>query len=532
MIDHIVPGSNAHIDWCSTMQTHLTDFWLNALMDSPARAGIPIALCFLSQVSAASSAVSQYADMMHPISGRKMLPAVLAWGVAESGVGKTPAFDAFVQPTMDVFSREESQSGAKADQFKLQLRLWELKRKGIEKAIIKAAQTGEPDDHLHEAMQEHENNMPKDDRVLYQAMSFTAFAKASRTKHKRMFIASDEAHTVLQSELMSFPAALCSAWDGGDKTFKVEGAYRECSFDDFVLTSTLLVQPKFFDHFQAKNDGAARESGLMARSLIVRCMPGQDNGFANNVALDQGHRQAFLERLEELVVKAFQRRRSGDYSRTTLTFSHDAIALLKEERAAINDLAKPEGKLENISDYVAKYIDNACRIAGIFHVVDGLEGEISSITLSRAIAVMRLFLAEFKRLFDPTDDTPKSIRDAWRVTRYLYERYWVPNILPAVYNDVRQGRAVREGGTDFDAAIAWLEHIGFVTVEKSERKKLIRLNSIAFGQLRPESFKGPIPESFFRAPIRTYGNPSQGPTPFMGGLYSSRTTMTQLEGRT
>ena len=144
-------------------------------------------------------------------------------------------------------------------------------------------------------------------------------------------------------------------------------------------------------------------------------------------------------------------------------------------------------------------------------------------TLSRAIAVMRVFLAEFKRMFDPIDDTPKSIKDAWRVARYLYEHNWVPNNLPASYNDVLQGRAVREGGGDFDAAINHLVNIGYVVADKSERKKFIRLNPIAFGKLTAKSFEGPIPESFYRAPSPYCGEPRrQGPLPFMGGLFSGQ----------
>lgn len=523
MIDHVGSGDPAYITWSSTLQSHLSDFWFSALLESPAQAGISIALCFASQLGAAASVVAQLADMKHPISGEVCPLSLHVLGVAESGVGKTPAYNAFVKPTTEVFAREESHSGATSGQFKAKYRLWELKRKGLDKAIVKAAQACEPDDHLHAAIREHENNMPTDDRMLYQAMTFSAFAKASRIEHKRIIIASDEAQPVLKSGLMNHPTVPCAAWQGGNQTFMLDGAHTECSFNDLILTFILFGQPKFFDQYVAKNDEAARESGLLARSLIVRCMPNEDDDLPGNEVSDRDHLRAFLLRLEQLVIEVFTRRRMGDYSRTTLTFSADAVALWKEERMAINEQAKPGAKLENISDFVAKYMDNAGRIAGIFHVVDGLEGEISSTTLSRAIAVMRMFLAEFKRMFDPIDDTPKSIKDAWRVARYLYDHNWVPNNLPASYNDVLQGRAVREGGGDFDAAINHLVNIGYVVADKSERKKFIRLNPIAFGKLTAKSFEGPIPESFYRAPSPYCGEPRrQGPLPFMGGLFSGQ----------
>lgn len=525
MIDCIVSGSGnpVYIDWSSTLQSHLSDFWRNALLESPAQAGIPLALCFVSQLGASASVVAPSVSVKDPISGEETPLALSLWGIAESGVGKTPAYNAFMKPTLKVFAREESQSGATSDQFKSKFHLWELKRKGLDRAIVKAAQAGEPDDHLQAAMREHEKDMPTDDRVLYQAMSFSAFAKAVRTRHKRIIIASDEARTVLKSGVMDHPTVLANAWHGGTQTFMLDGAQTTCSFDDLILTSVLFVQPKFLDQFLAKNDEAARESGLMARSLIVRCPPHQDNELPSNEVTNQTHLRAFLARLEQLVIEAFKRRRMGDYSRTILTFSSDAIVLWKEERDTLKERVKPGDVLENVSDFAAKYMDNASRIAGIFHVVDGLEGEISSATLSRTIAVMRLFLAEFKRMFDPTDDTPKSIKDAWSVVRYLYRHNWLPINLPASYNDVLHGRAVREGGADFDAAINHLVNIGYVTADKSERKKFIRLNPVAFGKLTAQSFVGPIPEAFYRAPIQCYNDPlRQGPLPFMGGLYSSQ----------
>lgn len=524
MIDYVAASENpVYITWSSTLQSHLSDFWLNALLESPAQAGIPIALCFVAQLGAAAPVVAQLADIKHPISKEVFPLSLHVWGVAESGVGKTPPYNAFVKPTTEVFAREESQSGATSDQFKSKYRLWELKRKGLDKAIVKAAQACEPDDQLQAAMREHENNMPTDDRVLYQAMTFSAFTKASRIKHKRIIIASDEAQPVLKSGLMNHPAVHCAAWQGGNQTFMLDGAHTECSFNDLLLTFVLFVQPKFFDQFVVKNDGAARESGLMARSLIVRCTPNEGDDLPINDVTDGEHLRAFLARLEHLVIEAFKRRRMGDYSCTTLTFSTDAVVLWKEERAAINEQAKSGAKLENVSDFVAKYMDNAGRIAGIFHVVDGLEGEISSTTLSRAIAVMRLFLAEFKRMFDPIDDTPTSIKDAWRLARYLYEHNWVPNNLPASYNDVLKGRAVREGGGNFDAAINHLVHIGYVKDDKSERKKFIRLNPLAFARLTATSFKGPIPDAFYRATIPWSGDARrQVPPPFMGGLFNSQ----------
>lgn len=534
MIDYVVSGSSnpVYIDWSSTLQSHLSDFWRNALLESPAQAGIPLSLCFVSQLGIAAPVVAPHSSVKHPISGEETPLSLLTWGIAESGVGKTPAYNAFVKPMLEVFAREESQSGATSDQFKSKYRLWELKRKGLDKAIVKAAQACEPDDHLQAAMRKHENDMPTDDRVLYQVMSFSAFAKAARTKHKRIIIASDEAHPILKSGVMNHPAVLCTAWQGGNQAFILDGAHTECSFNDMILNSVLFVQPKFFDQLLTKDDEAARESGLMARSLIVRCPPHQDCDLASNEAMDQGHLRAFLARLEQLVVEAFKRRRVGDYSRAILTFSADAVVLWKKERDAINEQAMLGGRLESISDFAAKYMDNASRIAGIFHVVDGLEGEISSMTLSSAIAVMRMFLAEFKRMFDPTDDTPKSIKDAWRVARYLYEHNWVPNIFPASYNDVLQGRAVREGGADYDAAINHLVNIGYVTVDKSERKKFLRLNPTAFCQLTAKSFEGPIPEAFYRAPIHCYNDPRrQGPLPFTGGLYSSQVRHQHTEGR-
>ncbi|MBD8898477.1 DUF3987 domain-containing protein [Rhodanobacter sp. DHG33] len=525
MIDYVTsgPGNTIHIDWSSTLQSHLPSLWFDALLESPAQAGIPLALCFASQLGAVASAVAQHASVKHPISGEETPLSLYIMGIAESGVGKTPAYNAFAKPIMEVFARQESQNGATSDQFKSKYRLWELKRKGLDKAIVKAAQACESDDHLKEAMREHENNMPTDDRVLYQAMSFSAFAKAVCTNHKRIIIASDEAHPILKSGVMTQPAVLSNAWQGGTQTFMLDGAHTTCSLNDLVLTFVLFVQPKFSDQFLAKNDGAARESGLMARTLIVRCSPHQNNDLTDDEVTDQGHLHAFLARLEQLVIEAFRHRRMGEYSRTTLTFSPDAVVLWKKEHDTINAQARPGGNLENISDFVAKYMDNASRIAGIFHVAEGLEGEISSTTLSRAIAVMRLFLAEFKRMFDPTDDTPKSIKDAWRVTRYLYEYNWVPGFLPASYNDVLQGRAVREGGPDFEAAISVLINNGYVTVDKSERKQFIRLNPTAFSKLTTKSLAGPIPEAFYRAPIPLYGNPNcQGPLPLMGGLFSSQ----------
>lgn len=100
--------------------------------------------------------------------------------------------------------------------------------------------------------------------------------------------------------------------------------------------------------------------------------------------------------------------------------------LLKFEEAAAEPLyvnlyneiefnTRPGGLYENAKDHASKLMENVARVAGILHVINDEQGDISYTTLNNAIHICIFFSKEYVRVFDnkPQHVVNAMVLDDW-----------------------------------------------------------------------------------------------------------------------
>lgn len=468
-------------------------------------------MIFLTAFAAAAYVCAPHAQAQWPNCEKISHLTTYSFVIAKPGSGKTPIFDALFKA---IFKRLKSKTDRQDEafaQFENVQTIWELKKKGLAKALVKAIQQGQSGDLQTDAMAKHlmeEPVEPTEDRTIIQKMTASAFKKVMGGHHPRLFLASDDAAAILDSGVLDHPSIQCSVWESSSVTM-IDGAYAHDQFDDALLSIHLMTQPEFFEDFLSARRGAAKKSGFMARCLIAKVMPTDNAGQVEHSPVEGERIQWFEDRLDELQDSTDERRVREDFSRVTLIFSPEAARLWEEEREAMERLMQPGGRLENISEFVAKAMDHICRVAGVFHFFQGNEGPIQSDTLKSAIAVVQFYIGEYKRIFDDTDDDPQFIKDAWCLLKYLDAHYVNASqrqkrSMPIPCNDLLSGPHRfhgRGGATRMHMAVDHLVSTGFITLSLPGQKKHIHLKLGAFEDIKSEILANTIPRDFYRAII-------------------------------
>jgi hypothetical protein len=506
------------ITWASNVEPYLPAFWHTVLKESQRRPEWSRSMIFSVALANASFACMHHAEVLQP-DGQRCDLGVFTLVNGESGVGKTPVFDIFHQPAKDQRKWDETIFATATSTFNTVKQLWNLKAKGLARAIVKAVQAKEPVSELEDAMINHENDKPKQphlDRMLIQAMSISSFMKVANGEHNRLFLAHPDARVVVKKGgMMDNLDAFCVAWDY-DGTYMLDSAYNKYEFSELLMSMLLMLQPIFFTEFIWRGGGAARESGFTPRCLITHVTKDQELDLIDNEPTDGQCLRDFLARLAHFLAEASKQRSISEYDRTELTFSPEAIKLWDDTRKEIDKQQDPGGLYENIRDFAFKFMSNVSRIAGIFHCMNTDEGEISVSNLHGAIALMLFYAANFQAIYEPIESVPKSVSDAWRVLHYLYFTHWTNKVSQVAYNDVLQSRRVREGVRTLDAAIDHLALKGYISVDRG-RKKFIRLNNYAFRSINAEELRNQPPLKFSSSYAFSFDEPMTPQMP-MGSL--------------
>lgn len=83
-----------------------------------------------------------------------------------------------------------------------------------------------------------------------------------------------------------------------------------------------------------------------------------------------------------------------------LKFEEAAIPLYVDVYNEIESNMRPGGLYDNATDHASKLMENIARVAGIIHVINNEQGDISYNTLNNAIHICIFFSKEHIRVFD------------------------------------------------------------------------------------------------------------------------------------
>jgi len=412
--------------------------------------------------------------------------------IADSGERKT-ATDKIVLAT--IYARDAKQAAEYKKaliEYQAEIRYWNAKDSAIQRKLVKAISNDEDTEQLRRELKEHaeaEPSKPRRNRIVYQSVTERPLMEALQGDGKCIAILSDEGSIVLNGGATNKLATLNKAWDG-PSLLTFDRADDSIEVRDPRVTVSFMVQERVFQEFMEKRSVMARESGFLARFLV--CWPASTQGF-RYMSLDEpvwDHLPKFHQRMDALLCATAARRKAGDTTRTTLSFSPEAKELWVKVQNTIEPKLQQGGELESVRDFASKSMEIVGRLAACMHHFEGLAGDVISMeTTDRALDVVAYYFNEYIHLFGNHNDIPQEQKDVDTLGMYLHSRYWVPGYDAVPRNLVRKSGPIRHQGR-FEAAIQHLtaEDAIYVGPEQTGRRRsrlLIYLNPHVFSQIPP-----------------------------------------------
>ena len=348
--------------------------------------------------------------------------------IASSGERKSAVDSAFSCATQSWLESVHQELAPKVQSALSHHNAWKIEREAIlsqlKRAAVSGCDTFEYKKSL-ELIDKQEPEIPCLPTLYFEDTTQEALATHLALGWPSGSLWSDEAGIFLGSHSMQsnptrFVALLNRLWDGKSTT-----AHRKTSqsfvIKDRRLTVNLMMQPILLDKMKPQEAGINRQSGFMARCLIAYPQSNMGSRFYNeppeNIEFLNDYNQHIFNCLEQS--KELNRR--GCINLPSLYFSKQA----KEKW--INYFNSIESGLANnsewfaIKDFAAKGAENVARLAALFHLFEGKQGDISIESLEQSIEIIHWHLTETKSLFS-TDDEKLSIASAAKLVNWLKNR--------------------------------------------------------------------------------------------------------------
>jgi hypothetical protein len=233
---------------------------------------------------------------------------------------------------------------------------------------------------------------------------------------------SDEGGIVLsgygmQNNTTKFVALLNRMWDG-----KYFVSHRKTSKSFTItnrrLTVSIMLQPLLMQQMIAKDQGIVRQSGFMARSLITYPVNSMGTRFYEEPPESLANLQSFHDRLTNCLDTSLSLDQTGCVDIPILSFSsHAKSAWVKQ----FNDMEAGLlliDKWASITDFASKAAENTARLAALFHLFEGKDGDIDCEDIERAAEIIRWHLFETKRIL-ATPQTSSEIQDAIKLLNWM-----------------------------------------------------------------------------------------------------------------
>lgn len=391
---------------------------------------------FVAQ-AAASLAVQGLAVLKMP-DGRFVPLSIYFLALAISGLGKSPAFEAFFAPFIarDRAAKEAFDNAKK--QYPAKHRSWKQQCDELTKTLSKARQKGDLLDRIQvelDSLIEQEPIEPCLETWLVSDPTGPAFLKRLAGIGKSVALGGDEGEKLLP-HLYEYIADLCQVWSHGRTDSQRIGTGTTSVIDSRVLT-LLLVQPDNFYRFCATAGKKAFGMGVWARFLIMspkRPKP----GFKSPEGLDATNEplDAYLARITELIAERERRVKAGITEQDVVELDTDArdcwkafdheMRLRSSAQLAShrdNDAGqgfKP-GDLLDINEFAAKASMHAARVAAFFAYLGG-NTKVTLDTMERAIRIIRYHIEAYRDQFSLSRAIPRVQEDALRLETYFRKR--------------------------------------------------------------------------------------------------------------
>jgi hypothetical protein len=289
--------------------------------------------------------------------------------------------------------------------YAIELELWELKQKSLRKSLEKTNQDRAAFDKISEEWRLHQlcrPIQPINKRVLIDDISGAKLKMMLSEKNSSLALASDEGGTLLSSELIKDHSLFCSLWSG--QTIRIDRANNtEILIDGARLTISIQVQPDIYKLFREKSGFSFRSSGLDARFLFCEPKSEIGNRFEDeSIDCDQPLPDLYELRNFNTRIDALLKEGADCKTRHCLKMTSEAERLwLQKYNEIESDMQRGE-HLENYTDFGSKFMEQASRIAAVFHVfthADYKERSVGYKTMDMAIHLTEIYLHQALEIF-------------------------------------------------------------------------------------------------------------------------------------
>ena len=181
-------------------------------------------------------------------------------------------------------------------------------------------------------------------------------------------LGSDEAGGVFDSSLFRDISVLNSLW--GEGRISDSRASRDSyDVDDVRLTILLLLQPAIFNDFLSKQGKKLRNSGFLARLLLIDLEQVPEPCDIPDVCSwsDEPGLDGFFSILVKHLQDGIQRRENNE-ERICITLSEEAKALWETQNKRIRELMQSGGELHHYDDFGSRIMEQATRIAAVMQM--------------------------------------------------------------------------------------------------------------------------------------------------------------------
>lgn len=297
-----------------------------ALLEVNMLTGAPHELSFSCLLAVSSLVIQHLADVSGP--AHCVVPvSVFVAVVAKANERKSSVLRLFLRSVV----RHEQALRAAAEEavksHKSAHAVWNAQRRGLERAVSKAADSGAADSvELMRRLHQHlaaEPIAPTIPRLLFEDTTVEALLAALATSAPSAGLITSEGSTVLGARLAELMGALCALWSGDPILVDriVRGTVRLSGEER--LTICVLTQLEPLQDFMQAHGVRASDIGFWGRLLV--CAPPSLQG--SRPVHDVLPSLVYLQRFEDLIAKLLTVPRA---KRLVLDFTPDARQLLNE----------------------------------------------------------------------------------------------------------------------------------------------------------------------------------------------------------
>lgn len=350
--------------------------------------------------------------------------------IAESGDRKTGCDRHFTKPINDFETSLQEYFEGDLARYRSDIEIWQIKRKTLLSKIQKLSHAEENIDEEEINLRKLENSRPKE--PLLQKFIFgdvTPEALASRLEAwPSIGIISNEAGSILGTGSMQNLGMLNQIWDGSPpRTERISRKTKPIPIAR--LTVSLMVQPETFGAYLQKQGSLARSNGFLARALITQPQSWKGERFIyNSVEPTWEHLSTYQKRLTKILEDGYKEQCKENYRPIKLFLNHAAKQRWRDYSNEIERAIKPNGLWGDITDAASKAPEQAVRLAGIFHMIEELDGEIHDMTLMCAINVISYYLNQFKLVFGTDSPLSPLHRDAMALKDFILKKFHVQGV--------------------------------------------------------------------------------------------------------